>query len=393
MRVLFLLGIGFDEQTPSLHLMSSIIRECIKDNIFVHVIVRSQRGKKQNLPREFLDSSFFKYDVVYTNNVKKNNFILRYINEVKYAYRCRKQYSTIENVDVTFVQSNTVSYFMNRLIKKTLQSQIVFNVQDIFPNNLYELKKGRINTVLYGFLLSLQKKGYYLSDKIITISDDMKETLVSIGVEKEKINVIYNWSYSDSVINTKKQDNIFYKSHFSNETFNVVYAGNVGVVQNVEIILRASRVLEFNQAIHFYIIGNGSKKDFLIKKYKNENVTFIDSQPMETAESIYSSADLLIIPLAQGIIKTALPSKTATCLRTQVPIIFCIDKESIFSKLVSKESGVYVCDTNSEIELADCISSLFNNRQIVNERKIVSNLMSSDENPTKYVEVLRGLKQ
>ena len=124
------------------------------------------------------------------------------------------------------------------------------------------------------------------------------------------------------------------------DKFNVVYAGNIGTMQNVDIVVAAARCMQEVNKIHFHIFGDGIYKKRLQSEAEGlTNISFWPMQPSELAPSIYAMADVNVIPLATNIYRTALPSKTATCIACKKPIIFCIGKDSRFGKLMSREQG------------------------------------------------------
>ena len=105
--------------------------------------------------------------------------------------------------------------------------------------------------------------------------------------------------------------------------FNVVYAGNIGVMQNVDLLVETARLMQEDPDVHFHIIGNGLYKKKLeakAREYGVRNLSFWPMQPPEMAPAIYSAASVNVIPLVKNVYKTALPSKTATCLACGKPV-------------------------------------------------------------------------
>src|SRR5699024_448978 len=126
--------------------------------------------------------------------------------------------------------------------------------------------------------------------------------------------------------------------------FNVVYAGNIGVMQNVEVVIEAARKSE-DPDVLFHIFGDGAYKQKLIEKASGlNNVRYWPMQPIDKAPALYACADVNIIPLAQNIYRTALPSKTATCMAVHTPLILCIGTESQFAQRVKRETNCPIVD-------------------------------------------------
>ena len=122
---------------------------------------------------------------------------------------------------------------------------VVSMLQDVWPDNA--VASGLISQggLIYNFFEGWQKKVYKKSDKLICISDDMKKFIANKGVPLEKISVIYNWGYTDEAVDIAWEDNKFVRKYaLSKDIFYAVYAGNIGRMQNVELIVRAAEKLK-----------------------------------------------------------------------------------------------------------------------------------------------------
>ena len=140
----------------------------------------------------------------------------------------------------------------------------------------------------------------------------------------------------------------------------MVYAGNLGKMQNVELILEAAALMKDDEDISFYIVGGGVNEEQLktfAKEKELNNVTFVGMQPPEEVADVYSAADVNVIPLQKGIIYAALPSKTADCLIAGKPIITCVDEGSKFAELV-EACGAKNVKNNSAKNLNAVIRSI-----------------------------------
>lgn len=381
------MDIGFDRSGPSVHLLQSIMRALLDNGDSISAIMRNTGGHNPDAPLEFEINPNFYYEVIHDEKINKSNLFLRYFNEVRYAYRAASVYKRYKDIDVVFVQSTTVTFFQLRLIKKFLKCPIVYNVQDIFPQNMKEIDSFSSSSLIYKVMNYMQCKGYKKASRIITISSDMKQTLIECGVDEANIDVIYNWSYSDTPIEISDKDNAFINKYdLDVSKVNVIYAGNIGRMQNVEVIINAAKLIKNKDNIHFYIVGDGVyKRKLETLAVDCKNITFLPFQNPELAESIYKAATINIIPLAKGVIKTALPSKTATCLRANKGIIFCIDKDSEFAKIVSCYNGIEVVNSDDAESLASIICNY--QKQKNDTIQLFNKFFRQSDNASKYVDV------
>ena len=391
MKVLFWMNNGFETYSTSEHLLSAVIERLVLEGNRVHVIQMNQGCPMPILPKK-LAGLGVTTDGISIKKTNKSNFVARYLEAIKSYCKCKRLIKIHNDADVTFLQSTNVAGIAVWLVRKNLKKTIItYNVQDIFPYNLAYCGRLKMNGLVFKCLAAFQRYGYKHSDNIITISEDMKETLVSDGVPASKVNVVYNWSYQDD---TYEELDLTPVSHmFDRNYFNVVYAGNIGVMQNVDILIEAAKLIKEDKSIWFHIIGNGVYKDKLearAKEFGITNISFWPMQPPEMAPLIYSAADVNVIPLVKDVYRTALPSKTATCLACQKPIIFAIGKNSKFGKEVQKETGCIVTESDRPEELAIAIRSVKNNKIKIDTAAFFKKKCSITNNSERYAKIIAG---
>lgn len=398
MKILFLLNIGFDTQGASVHLLEAVIEKALTKGYQVHTIQKNTTGKQLDVPTALMGYDSYSYDAIKVNEVRKQSFVKRYLVDIKYALSCIKYYKRHKDADVVFLQSCNTAALQIILVKYFLKKPIVYNVQDIFPINAQEIGLLKEKNPIFKALKKLQAYAYKMADRLITISEDMKSVLIKEGAVEDNVDVIYNWSYSDEIINIEDNENKFIKDFKINDNrYKVVYAGNMGTMQNVDVIMYAAKELKNEKNIVFYIIGDGVSKDkYLSFAQKNglDNVIFFPLQPSEYAAHIYSMADVNIIPLAKGVIKTALPSKTATCLACGKPIIACVDYESDFGRIIANCDNCAVVNSNDYKSLAKTIRCYYRNRIAARsngERKLFKEHFSKEKNVERYIKILEQI--
>ena len=387
MRVLFWMFVGFDHHTTSEHLLVSVIERLCENGHTVHILQKNSGGTHPSIP-EPLSRYNVTTELIPFKTVDKRNFVARYYNELRYVKSCKKHFSA--NYDAVFIQSNNVAGFAVREVKKKIPNAIVtFNVQDIFPYNASYSESKKKNGLAFKILAGIQRYGYSHSDHIITISEDMKDTLVTDGVDEDKVEVIYNWSYQDNLF--VDIDCASVSDMFSPTYNNIVYAGNIGVMQNVDIIVEAAKLMSGDDSVWFHIIGDGVYKNKLEAKANEcriRNISFWPMQLPELAPAVYSSADVNIIPLVKDVFRTALPSKTATCLACQKPIIFAIGKESRFGRKVAEEAGCLIVEADNAESLVMAIQKVICEGRKNNEGPFFLKYCNNTKNSGQYAEII-----
>lgn len=389
MKILFLMNGNFSGHSTSEHLLEAILERLVEDGNQVHLVQMKKQDEELRLPDSLLGKDVTTESVTVVPQ-KKNNFVSRYLNANKNYLNCRSAIRNHMDSDAVFLQSTNAAGMAVYMVRKYLkEATITYNVQDIFPYNASFSGNLKKDGFVFRILAAIQRYGYKHSDHVITISEDMKDTLVCDGVDKSKIEVVYNWSYQDKLYEDVDLSPV---SHmFIPEYFNVVYAGNIGVMQNVDILIEAARLMKEDWGVWFHIIGNGVYKDKLetrAKEYGIVNISFWPMQSPEFAPAIYSAADVNVIPLVKDVYRTALPSKTATCLACKRPIIFAIGKESKFAKEVMSETGCPVVESDDAKELVDAIKSIRDGIVLIHTGKYFSQNFRATDNSRKYAEII-----
>ena len=350
---------SFDTQYSDYHIMRDIILGLLERGHEVNLIQKQYLNIPQ-YPQQF-DKYFGKQ--LQVHNIKfekkaKADLKARYLADLSY-YRQACKWMKENKPDKVFLQSCNTAFFTVFYAKHILKCPLLYNEQDIFPENAYFAGILSESSMVYKVAHALQKYAYKNATVLSTISDDMKSTIVTrYGISEDKVQVIYNWGHEELKAHSE-QDNVFLKKYPKKlGEFRVVYAGNLGKMQNVELILETAALMKDDADISFYIVGGGVNevqlKTFAKEKDLN-NVTFVGMQPPEEVADLYAAADVNVIPLKKGLIYAALPSKTADCLIAGKPIITCVDDESEFAKRCY-DNGIFNAGTGSAIRLKDLIT-------------------------------------
>lgn len=247
----------------------------------------------------------------------KLKLLFRYISvSLKLPRKLRKVKS-----DVVFTQTNPpilMSYLVSRFTKRK-KIKLVYNVQDLYPDNIFKPQ-----SLLYKLTNPFQVKTLNNADTVITISETMKRTLLTKIKDESKIKVIYNFAISEYKSDEKKEE-VRKRLNIRKDKFNVIYAGNIGYVQDLDVLLRAAELTKDNDYINYHIIGEGSQAERIKHKIidmKLDKVYFHPMQSPEDAVYLYHLADVNIISILPKVIYTALPLKVASCLEACKPIVF-----------------------------------------------------------------------
>ncbi len=142
----------------------------------------------------------------------------------------------------------------------------------------------------------------------------------------------------------------------------LVFAGNVGMMQNADIIIKAAALAE-NERIRWHIVGDGFALDecrrLCDEMDLNKKVTFYGRLPVEEMPRFYGMADAMIVTLADNeLISYTLPGKIQSYMAAGRPVLAAANGET---KKVIEESGCGLCapagDEKALAAMADKIAA------------------------------------
>jgi glycosyltransferase involved in cell wall biosynthesis len=144
---------------------------------------------------------------------------------------------------------------------------------------------------------------------------------------------------------------------FLNSEFVVMFAGNIGSAQSVEVIIEAANLLKNEKGIQFVILGDGSRRQWMadqIKTHQLCNVHLPGRFPVETMPGFLQKADVLLVTLAdQEIFATTIPNKIQAYLATGRPIIACMRGEG--ARVVSTAKAGLAVPAEDGVALSQAI--------------------------------------
>lgn len=246
----------------------------------------------------------------------------------------------------------------------------IYIAQDLFPDSLFSVKAGLERTIFGSLLRTLEKRIYDGNTKIITISKMMALQIESNKAESGNVEVIYNWANIDALHHIDRYTNsLFDEYEIDKSKFIVSYAGSMGPLQNLDVILDAAKELIEIPEIMFVLFGQGVCKESLIERINKENISnvrILPIQPSEKISEVYSFGDVEYVSVGTGVMKMATPHKILDIFATGSPILAAIDKQSDIAELIcDKDMGKVVESDVDEIRTA--ILDLYEHRESLNE--------------------------
>jgi colanic acid biosynthesis glycosyl transferase WcaI len=184
---------------------------------------------------------------------------------------------------------------------------------------------------------------------VVTPTAAMAATAIELGAPKDRVVVHSHWE-DPVIVRVEPRDNAFSRAHGLADRFVVMYAGNLGLTQQLDRYLALARRLEDLKDLVFVFLGDGAARITLeAAAASHPNVRFLPYQPRDTMSRSLGSADVFFAPLATGLTRYMLPSKIYTFLASGRPIVAAIDEHSDVADLV-RTSGAGVVTAPADLD-------------------------------------------
>lgn len=408
MKVIMLRPSYYPEISGGTHLAVDLVEDIVKHGIEIELIVPASYRKNKN-HHQVLPSYEEQFDgklKIHRVNVDfpESNIFYR---AVRMLLLTNKMMNVAYKVkDSNLIISHSMPPFLGPIcvfIGKVRRIPVLYWEQDILSESLITTgvaSRGIKKKVLFNIAKRLEKISSKGSTHIITISNLFVRRQLKMGKHENDVTCVYNWIDTSELYPVERDDNkLFDEFNLDKKNFFVTYCGNLGIPQNVEILVEAAKKLESIQDLEVVIFGDGVRKE-QIKEYINQNkvknVKLFPLQPLEDAKYVYSLGDVGIVIGKKGTARNGFPSKTWSIMAAGQAMISCFDLDSELSEFVRDgKCGISIEPDNAD-QLAEAILTLYNNKEQTkkygaNSRIYVDKYFSRDAATQKFIEIIQKI--
>lgn len=246
-------------------------------------------------------------------------------------------------------------------IARARRASLVFNVQDVYPDVAIEL--GALNGPrVIKAARALERFVYRRSDAVTVLSDDLKDNVADKLGDQEKVHVIPNFVDIER-IRPYEAENAYRREHGLEGKTVVMYAGNVGLSQSLDVVLDAAVALTTEDVV-FVINGGGAARAQLQRRAKGmTNVVFVDAQPERRLPEVLAAADIHLVPLKAGLARSSVPSKTYSILAAGRPLVASVDQGSEIARIVEDAGAGLAVPPEDPESLTKALRTLVENAE------------------------------
>lgn len=195
--------------------------------------------------------------------------------------------------------------------------KVALNVSDVWPSTAVDLgamKKGSLSWKLFTFFEN------YIYQHSIAFIGQSQETIDYLNDKREIPSLLFR---NLSPI----ENDLFFKK---NGKIRIIYAGLLGIAQDVLAICKNIDFEALNTELHIY--GDGNQKNEILKLDKN-GVVYHEPVSKKEIQRLMANYDFSLIPLRTYIFG-AFPSKITAAVASAIPVLFLGEGEG--AKVVSE---------------------------------------------------------
>lgn len=243
---------------------------------------------------------------------------------------------------------------------------LIISVRDVFPEAARGLDSGQ-NNMINLFLEHANRFLLKRSDRVVALGELMRNKLIKEkGVPQNKVSIIFDWADTANIRPLSK-DNPFSRAQEIVDNFVVMYAGNIGASSGLDIMVEAANLLKDYKDIRFVFIGEGIMKNMLLKRIRQlklGNTKFIPFQPRSVLSEVFSSADMFVITLKNGLSGYSLPSKIYSVMASGRPYVASVPQDCEVRQITAEFDSGVISEAQDSRALADKILFLYANKEI-----------------------------
>jgi len=309
---------------------------------------------------------------------RKTGAVRRFLNYYSYAISSTLYVSKLkDDYDVVFVNQLSPVMMANAGLKykKKHNKKLILYCLDLWPESLVAGVIKR-DSLIYKYFHRVSEKIYKQVDKILITSQMFRQYFKNeFGIED---NIEYLPQYAESIFDPdvcrKEPDG----------KIDLLFAGNIGVAQSVQTIIRAANETKDIINLRWHIVGDGSELENC-KKLAQElgvtSITFYGRKPIEDMPKYYAMADAMLVTLqADPILSMTLPGKVQSYMAAGKPIIGVISGET--NQVIKDTDCGLCCEAEDFNALAKCVYrfSMTNDHSKMgkNAKKYYINIFSKD---------------
>jgi len=230
------------------------------------------------------------------------------------------------------------------LLAKLSGARSVLHIQDYEVDAMFGLGIGGssyVRRLAFGIERWLLRR----FDRVSTISSGMLDKARGKGVNGQRLLFFPNWSETARFRQVLRSHALLERLGVPAGTRVLLYSGNIGEKQGLELILDAAQAYADRADLVFLIVGQGTGKARLLDRVQRDglrNVLFAPLQAYDDLPALLASADAHLVIQKRGVADAVLPSKLTNILAVGGNAIITADPDTTLGRLCEEHPGIAV---------------------------------------------------
>jgi colanic acid biosynthesis glycosyl transferase WcaI len=181
-----------------------------------------------------------------------------------------------------------------------------------------------------------------------SISESMISKIKLKGVLEDRQYLFPNWIDTSEIYPTPESNCFREQLGIHQEQIVILYSGNLGLKQGLDIIIDTARLVQGNEELVFVFCGEGLARPDLEKQAQGfENIKFLPLQPQQYLNELLNMADIHVLPQRANAADLVMPSKLSGMLASGKAVIATAEDDTEIGVVVSNV-GVLVPPENPQ---------------------------------------------
>lgn len=261
------------------------------------------------------------------------------------------------------------------LVSRAKRKPFVFELRDIWPESIKVVGAMKENAVIR-LLERIEMFLYRRAERIVSVTNAFRNTLIRRGIDGDKIEVITN-GVDLSRFKPQAKDEELERQLNLGSKFVAGYIGTHGLAHHLETLLEAAAILKTvpgGEHFHILLLGDGARKKDIAQQAQEmalDNVSFIDSVAKSEVVRYWSLLDASIIHLKKSeLFTTVIPSKLFECMGMGLPVLHGVAGES--ADIVEQEGVGLLFEPENAAALVENLVRLRDDKLLYNKMRTAS---------------------
>jgi len=225
-------------------------------------------------------------------------------------------------------------------------------VLDLWPDSL--VVAGITGGWIYNMMGRMMRRVFSRDTKVLVSSKSIGRLIVERGCMESKIFYLPNWS-------EQVESNGASEIPEMPQGFIILFAGNIGEAQNMEVLLNAALKTSDRKDIHWVFVGDGRKKlwaeSFVREHSISDTVHFTGRYPISSMPAIFEKADVMLLSLVDtSVFNMTVPAKLQAYMAAGKPVFAVMNGEG--ARIVTEAECGWTAEPSDADKIAEVATTI-----------------------------------